>query len=296
MRVPIAARRAKHGAYLASRAVGRWHVRFRAGLDVGRNSLVPFRFEQSRYEDAHGYPPFDYFLHRSADSGQIQPPSEVPDHLWCFWTGDNPLTKNREQAIRSMREANPDLQVTLVTPSNLALYLVDGHPLHPSYGWLSTNHRSDYLRAYFMHHHGGAYADIKRTSVGLSDAIRRVRSDPHTWILGPNDPDLNLVGNLFGPVGDDTRRNHRRIASVAAMVARSHTELTAEWLNEVERRISYYTYDLQRSPAVDPFGREGNYPITWIGLGANVFQPLQLKYLDRVKVDNSLMPSVLDYR
>ena len=246
--------------------------------------------------DAHGFPPFDFFLHRQADPEQLTPSSEVPDRLWCFWVGDNPLTPNRGRALLSLREANSDLELTLVTPANLEEHLVDGHPLHPSYPFLSTNHKSDYLRAYFMHHHGGAYADIKRSSKGLGDAIERVRSDPGMWVLGPNDPDLNLVGNLFGPVGRDTRRSRARIAGVALMVARSHTPFTAEWLNEVERRMAYSRVDLERNPAIDPFGSEGSYPVTWIGLGADVFQPLQLKYLSHVHIDNSLMPVFADYR
>lgn len=290
------ARRVKHEAYVARKNARRWALQSRARYFSAHNEVNPFRYRQSRYVDAHGFLPFDFFLHRDADIDQVAANSEVPNRLWCFWTGDNPLTPNRERALRSMRQSNPDLELTLVTPTNLETYVVDGSPLHPAYTLLSTNHRSDYLRAYFMHHYGGAYADIKPASVGLASAIEQVRSNPQLWVLGPNDPDLNLVGNLFGPVGRDTRRNHARIASVAAMVAWSHTPLTAEWLNEVERRVSYHARDLERNPATDPFGTEGKYPVTWIGLGADIFQPLQLKYLGHVRIDNSLLPSIIDYR
>lgn len=34
-------------------------------------------------------------------------------------------------------------------------------PLHKAFQYLSPVHKSDYLRAYFMHFYGGGYADIK---------------------------------------------------------------------------------------------------------------------------------------
>ena len=49
-----------------------------------------------------------------------------------------------------------------MTPANLQDWVVAGHPLHPAYNDLSLVHRSDYLRAYLLHHHGGGYCDLKR--------------------------------------------------------------------------------------------------------------------------------------
>ncbi|MFC9717973.1 hypothetical protein, partial [Micrococcus luteus] len=75
-----------------------------------------------------------------------------------------------------------------------------------------------------------------------------------------------------------------------------NSPFTAEWLNEVERRLDYYHRDLRSHPARDPYGREGGYPITWIGIGADVYQPLQLKYLNHVEVDRTLRVVTSDYR
>ena len=44
---------------------------------------------------------------------------------------------------------------------NLSSWIAEKSPLHPAYNYLSSVHKADYLRCYLMHHHGGAYSDIK---------------------------------------------------------------------------------------------------------------------------------------
>ena len=61
-----------------------------------------------------------------------------------------------------MIRAVTGVDLVLVTPDNLGEWLVDDSPLHPAYEDLSLIHRSDYLRGYLMHHHGGGYIDIKQ--------------------------------------------------------------------------------------------------------------------------------------
>lgn len=51
----------------------------------------------------------------------------------------------------------------LITLDSLPPWIDPEIPLHPSFDHLSTIHRSDYLRCYFMHVHGGGYTDIKQS-------------------------------------------------------------------------------------------------------------------------------------
>ena len=76
-----------------------------------------------------------------------------------FLTGHNEMSANRQRCLASMKE-NIGVPLILITPDNLQEYILDSHPLHEAYPYLSNVHKSDYLRAYFMHHHGGGYADI----------------------------------------------------------------------------------------------------------------------------------------
>lgn len=74
----------------------------------------------------------------------------------------------------------------LVTPENVADFIVEGSPFHPIYEHLSLVHRSDYLRAYLMYHHGGAYTDLKRQRGSLTEAIELLNADPDRWLVaGP---------------------------------------------------------------------------------------------------------------
>ena len=65
-----------------------------------------------------------------------------------------------------MQAVHPEIPVLLVTPDDLAAYVLPEHPLHEAYEGLSFVHRSDYLRCYFLNFHGGGYADIKPFHTG----------------------------------------------------------------------------------------------------------------------------------
>ena len=69
---------------------------------------------------------------------------------------------NRKRCLESL--VNTECEIELVTPSNLNDWVLPNRRLHAAYENLSAIHRSDYLRAYFMHHYGDGYAGIKLTS------------------------------------------------------------------------------------------------------------------------------------
>ena len=102
----------------------------------------PYQYDASRYEGT--------FLTRKADypyNKQVQAP--VDRVIYVFWTGDNEITPNRMAGIRSLEKIS-GVPVKLITPENLQSYIVDGDPLPEAYQYLSLNHRSDFLRGYFM--------------------------------------------------------------------------------------------------------------------------------------------------
>lgn len=291
-----AARQVKHGAFLVRKRSRPARVACRGAVWRAWDAVRPFRFDVNRYRDARGFYPFDFFLHRVAPDGWVAEDLAPVRRLWCVWAGHNPMTDNRRRSLDVLRQRNPDLDVVVVTPENLDEFLVEGHPLHPAYEHLSAVHRSDYLRAYLLHHHGGAYADIKSMGHGLAPALDAVSRPGGPWVVGYPEIDADLVDNLHGPIGQDVRHNHHRIVGIVAMAARPRTPFTAEWLAEVERRLSYHREDLVAHPAEDPYGGEGDYPVTWIGIGADVFEPLQLKYLSHVEPRTELTPVMQNYR
>ena len=115
--------------------------------------LHPYHYDASRYaetflEEPCDFPYFDDFS------------TPVDRVIYIFWTGDNEITPNRLEGIKSLERVS-GIEVKLITPKNLPEYIKNEDPLPDAYNNLSLNHRSDYLRSYFMYHYGGGYADIK---------------------------------------------------------------------------------------------------------------------------------------
>jgi len=76
--------------------------------------------------------------------------------VFVFWTGDNEITENRKRCLNVLH-SKTGVEVELIKASELKQYEHPDYPYHPAYHYLSLNHRSDYLRCYFMHVYGGAY-------------------------------------------------------------------------------------------------------------------------------------------
>lgn len=211
----------------------------------------------------------------------------APRKLYLFWTGENEITQNRAKSVEYLRSNNQDIDIIIVTNDNLSDFIVPGYPLHERYYDLSYVHRSDYLRAYFMYHHGGAYLDIKPFSGRISEMINRLNLDSSIWGVG--DPDAYGAGVLpaGGRLAVDAKIHYSRTLSQFCFAFRPKTPFAAEWLTEVERRLDYFSVDLKRFPAQGPLGVENpNYPIPWFSILSAVIRPLSLKYSGKIVIDN----------
>ena len=70
------------------------------------------------------------------------------------------MSNSRKQCLEAM-PASTGCEVVCIYKDDVAKYILDEHPLHPAFQYLSETHKADYLRTYFMNFHGGAYSDIK---------------------------------------------------------------------------------------------------------------------------------------
>ncbi len=234
--------------------------------------------------------------------------------IFGFWTGDNPMNANRERGWASFGVTG--LEPTLITPATLERWVEPGRPLHPAYEFLSPVHRSDYLRAYFMHIHGGGYADIKPQTGSWLEPVKRVNSNRFLWGAGYREVRGGSVWLEKAPI---LGRHHilghcvpRVAASAATLVMRAArpllmgncayafkpgSPLTRAWLYEVERRLTVLLPTLRQSPADNVRARLGDangYPIAWSAIHGDVLQPLALRHWARL--NRSLpRPSFNDY-
>lgn len=212
----------------------------------------------------------------------------APNILYCLWTGTNEMSKARRDSIQALRAVNPDTPLILITVENISDYVVEEHPLHPAWSHLSYVHRSDYLRAYIMHHHGGAYADIKRMNAPFKPIIDRINACGALWAGGPAELNSFNSSPAFGRLGRDQRLHFSQMVCQAAFVFKPGTEWTREWIEEIERRLDYFSRILPRHPAEQPYGRNSDYPIPWSALQGYVFSPLALKYRKRAFLDPAM--------
>lgn len=127
--------------------------------------------------------------------------TKVNKNIFCCWTGNNEMSANRKRGIKSMHE-KCGVEITLVSPKNINDYILKEFPLHPAYEYLSLVHRSDYLRCYLMHHHGGGYSDVKPHFNSWSKSFDLLNSDPTKIILGYHEISTNCATQLvdFGSI------------------------------------------------------------------------------------------------
>ena len=217
--------------------------------------------------------------------------------IYVFWTGDNEITPNRLKGIESLQRVS-HVKVQLITPKNLPQYIKDDDPLPEAYQYLSLNHRSDFLRGYFMYHYGGGYADIKTYFKSWVPAFDKLDSSD-AYALGY--PEVGWVGVANSTVSNTNLKNDLAVnwsllIGNGAFICRPHTRFTAEWYSASRSRLLEYTEKLRKHPTRDGYGTNADYPIEWTCLQGGIFHPYCLKYHDRLLKDKALMPSFKDYR
>lgn len=294
MDILMAARRLKHQGLVERRRVKRGYVASRNVAFTVYDALVPYTFRPERHRDRFGNLPRMYFLDRPSPPG-TETNRAVPHCIYALWTGDNELTAGRKLGLSSLRITNGDDVISLVTRENLADFIVKDSPLHPAYRFLSLNHRSDYLRAYLMHHHGGGYSDIKPCRNSWDPAFQQIQRDETLWVVGYQEVGSDRCGGRDPRLGHEIRRRYRSLVGFGAFICRPNTPLTAEWLREVNRRMDYYSGALAECPG-DTWGENPGYPIGWIELGFDIFNPLQLKYLQHIGQNHCVLPQLNDHR
>lgn len=282
------ARQAKHqGLVVRKRVVRATRPVWQRVLDASHRALAvasPLRFDATNYPD-HPY---------LAASVATSPPAGVPRVIYALWTGANPLTPNRQAGLATL-QATAGIPVVLVTPETLVDHLVPGYPLHPAYEHLSLVHRSDYLRCYLMHHHGGGYADIKRYTHDWSAAFDQLDRDPEALAVGYHEEHASDVGHVGGRLEADLQRYHRLLIGNGAFVMRPRSALTTLWWDEVNRLLDRVAEQLAAHPG-DVRGTNEGYPLEWTQVLGDILHPLELRFASQLRHDDRLRPSYRDYK
>lgn len=250
----------------------------------------PYHYNPSRYGDTFLENPCE-FEYTDDFSNHIE------RVIYIFWTGDNEITPNRMEGIHSLEKVS-GVKVQLITPKNLPDYIKEDDPLPEAYQYLSLNHRSDYLRSYFMYHYGGGYADIKTYFKTWIPAFEKLEKS-EAYVIGY--PEVGFWGAANNNIENENLKydlfhHWRYLIGNGAFICRPHTKMAAEWHTAVKNRLIAYTEQLKEHPAKDVFGKNEDYPLPWAGMQGEIFHPFCLKYKDYLLKNKDLMPSFENYR
>lgn len=223
----------------------------------------------------------------------------VPFVVWCYWEGA-PMTGNRLLSFSYLTQ-NIGVPVCLITPENLSLFIKSEHPLPIAYNNLSIVHRSDYIRAYLLHHYGGGWHDIKATKVSYAKAWN-IFENPSVWIIGKAES-KNGAARTYDNTGRYMPDHYDRLIAVPSWVGRPNTPLSQAILTGIESIIEKKSDLLRLHPSIHPRdkkiaskflikrlfqwikfisqGRSTKYPLEWTLFG-NIFHPCILLYHSHV--------------
>lgn len=259
------------------------HLQYR--INVLRNQLFPYQFNPNRFADT-------FLAHTEHGNDDLS--REIPKVVWVFWTGHNEMSENRKRSMQVLA-SKIGLPIKLVTPDNLSEYILPEAPLHPAYQYLSLVHKSDYLRCYFMHFHGGAYTDVKECQYDWQPIWQEL-ADSSAYMIGyPEIRPEDIVQHESQKINQDTKRCFSQMVGNGAYICRPNTALTRDWYAELQKRMDKYADLLAQNPG-NVLGDNDGYPIAWAGILGSIFHPLYLKYNHRILRNPQLRPITENYR
>ncbi|CAM3665233.1 hypothetical protein [Nocardioides zeicaulis] len=277
-----------HAAVFAKRA--RW------GFPQWRGPLLePLHAWRQRRPRA--FPSDDYadtWLGRTVPARPVELGEPVPRRIFVVWTGDNDMSEQRARSLAEIRRVNADLEVVLVTPQNTGEWLVPDLALPPQYENLSLVHRSDVLRAYLLHVHGGGYSDVKRPLHAWAGAFDRLEASD-AWLLGYTERHRLNVPLVGGCLQQDLRSASRQLLGYGGLVARSRTPITQEWWDRVCEVLEENDAALAAHPG-NVRGDNPGYPLGWTEVLAHVVAPLTWKHQQHVLHDERVLPELRNYQ
>ena len=204
--------------------------------------------------------------------------------VYCFWTGDNPMSENRKRSVEILKDRT-ECSVILVTKDNLADYLLPEEPLHEAYQYLTETHKADYLRTYFMNFHGGGYSDIKKTTGSWRKSFDELEASDK-WICGYKELENGVAVNSLSD-------HWKLLIGNGAYICKPGTPLTKKWYGKMMALMDEKLELLRKHPGTHPQDRleyGKGYPIGWSEMLGKIFHQVCYDYKD--KILNTLPVSV----
>ena len=209
--------------------------------------------------------------------------------IFIFWTGTNELTPNRIKCVENINYIT-NVNVILITKDNLLEWVVKDYPLHPAYEYLSSVHKADYLRCYFMHHHGGGYTDIKSHTKSWVESFKKLNISNNMIGIGYSEVEGGIAVVKDKILYEEMSKNYKSLIGNCSYIFKPNTAFTKEWYEELHTLLDNKFETLKLNPASnhrDHLGlwlgdRYSNYPLEWSEILGQIFHPLNYKYKEYI--------------
>ena len=212
------------------------------------------------------------------------------------------MSENRLKALWSLFK-NTGRPVAFITKDTLTQWIHPDYPLHPAFEYLTSTHKSDYLRCYLMHYYGGGYADIKYTTAQWEPFFAQLGQSPDAMALGYTEL-AHGMPHLTGPEGDNIRAAHEDLIGLCAFIFRAQTALTGAWFEQLHCVLDDKLQLLKAHPGRFPLdqtamqlpdGSTSEYPLRWAEILGEILHPLF--YMHRKSlIKSSISPKFHGYR
>lgn len=220
----------------------------------------------------------------------IQYINGVPKVVFIMWFGQMDLepefTVQRYNALVSLI-TNIKVPVIFITNENYKSFEKPDFPYHQGFKYLSGNHKSDYLRAYLLHHYGGGYHDIKFRKQSWENEWEKFQ-DINIWMVGRKEMKPDVIGH------SSFKKHYSKLVTMGWIICRGTTPYTQELLDSINNILDHHLSVLQQYPALKPRYPEGDgdikYPLRWIEIMGEISHPLMFKYYIHITYD---LPDIL---
>lgn len=215
--------------------------------------------------------------------------NEVPKVVFIFWFSNKDyipeFTMRRFNALQSLIQ-NIKVPVIIITKENYKYFELHQNPYNKSFEYLSGNHKSDYLRSYFLYHYGGGYHDIKWREKSWDQEWDKFK-DKNTWIIGRRETKSDNIG--YGEGQDWVKEKYENLITMGWVIMRKQNKYIETLLNKINDILNNKYELLKENPA--PNERCGIglncenslYPLRWLEIMGEISHPLQLDYTEHIE-------------
>ena len=224
-------------------------------------------------------------------------------NLFCFWADDNSMSDIRKKCLDSL--PNTGMNVQFLNKAAITEWALADFPFHEGYKFLSSTHKSDYLRAYFMHHYGGGYTDIKYLDYSWLPALDSLVNSEN-YIEGY--PEVGILG-ITRKKGMLFFLQHaikvNKLIGCGAFICKPYTPFTELWIKNIHSIIDNKFDSLEVNPASGPLdyinmkladGSKSQYPFTHSAFSGENFHPVCMQFLDKIGRNLKTPDFKIDYK